>query len=513
MESSQPKKVKLNDNGRTDCDDYRGFKVGANGDLEKEKITGISDRNFFSKYVAARKPVKITKPINGIPVEELLPDRMETTLKWESPLKVERKYKGGFGSNKQRCRMKLGELLELFRQKDGQYYMTTQYEDSSDEEVNEEKDEEKDEEDDNDCSDDGEGVDSGKVLDDKKIVQEPKGENADDSDLLLDFDLSNLRDDYDECVDVSAEKDYDEKRVRVLQLFQPPLTKFGEKLPLAPKPLSMLVPQQVNLWMGYNAVASNSRLSSHTEVLHDVDSKYVPGGTSSGLHHDHSDNLYVLISGKKRFTLFSPNYARRLYTVGNIYRVHQSGVIDYENDASSPHWQHVRDDGALVSQATYWKLSKEGKDGQSEEQESKSIDENENEQEATTNEKPAHPPSFSTIPPILLHLDEIEKDKRLHLEEFAEKRFPGFLDIPKLVVWLNPGESLYLPAGWFHEVSSFGSDAPNSPWYRNVHTALNYWFAPPNCNSYDKPYRDSYWKEDFELTKEALYFFKQKQLH
>ena len=28
----------------------------------------------------------------------------------------------------------------------------------------------------------------------------------------------------------------------------------------------------------------------------------------------------------------------------------------------------------------------------------------------------------------------------------------------KLEVWLNPGEMLYLPAGWFHEVSSFGSD-------------------------------------------------------
>lgn len=504
MKSSEPKKVKLNDNRYLDCDDYRGFKVEVNGDLVKEeKITETNERDFFSKYVAARKPVKIIGPISGIPVEELLPDRVETTLKWQSPLKVERKHKGGFGSNKERCHMKLGELLERFRHEDGQYYMTTQYEDSSDEDEGEEEGEEEYE----DGNDEEEGLDYEKNLDENKSVQEQErgvGEHADDSDLLLEFDLNNLHDDYDECDEFLVERDYDDKKVRVLQLFQPPLTNFGKRLPLAPKPLSMLVPQQVNLWMGYSSLLPDSAASSHPEVLHDIDSKYVPGGTSSGLHHDHSDNLYVLISGRKRFTLFSPNYARRLYTVGNIYKLYHTGVIDYENDASSPQWQHVRDDGALVSQATHWELSKEGRDGESLNQMSKLTDENE--KKATTNQKAAHPPSFSTIPPLLLHLDEIEKEKRLYLEEFAEKYFPGFLDIPKLVVWLNPGESLYLPAGWFHEVSSFGSDTSNSPWSDNVHTALNYWFAPPNCSSYDNPYRDSYWKEDFELTKEALDF-------
>ena len=33
---------------------------------------------------------------------------------------------------------------------------------------------------------------------------------------------------------------------------------------------------------------------------------------------------------------------------------------------------------------------------------------------------------------------------------------------------LEAGEMLYMPAGWFHEVSSVGQ-----------HCALNYWFHPP----------------------------------
>ena len=41
-------------------------------------------------------------------------------------------------------------------------------------------------------------------------------------------------------------------------------------------------------------------------------------------------------------------------------------------------------------------------------------------------------------------------------------------------VELEAGQMLYLPAGWFHEVTSF-SEAPSQ-----THLALNYWFQPPD---------------------------------
>ena len=50
---------------------------------------------------------------------------------------------------------------------------------------------------------------------------------------------------------------------------------------------------------------------------------------SSGLHHDYHDNLYVLLRGSKKITLYSPAYAEKMYTVGEISRVHPNGRINY----------------------------------------------------------------------------------------------------------------------------------------------------------------------------------------
>lgn len=58
-----------------------------------------------------------------------------------------------------------------------------------------------------------------------------------------------------------------------------PLDSLRGDFPLRPKLAGALVPQNVNLWMG------------HTKS----------GGSSSGLHHDFHDNLYVLLRGKKTF--------------------------------------------------------------------------------------------------------------------------------------------------------------------------------------------------------------------
>ena len=118
------------------------------------------------------------------------------------------------------------------------------------------------------------------------------------------------------------------------------------------------------------------------------------------------------------------------------------------------------------------------------------------------------PPSFSKVPPALLHLDELKDESiRKKIESFANKFFPGVLQLNKLEVWLNPGEMLYLPAGWFHEVSSFGSDN-NKDNIGGAHIAINYWFIPPNTTNFDDCYEDTYWKEDWEKTKQAMQLLK-----
>jgi hypothetical protein len=59
-------------------------------------------------------------------------------------------------------------------------------------------------------------------------------------------------------------------------------------------------------------------------------------------------------------------------------------------------------------------------------------------------------------------------------------------------VSLQPGDLLYLPAGWFHEVRSQGG----------LHVALNYWMHPPDVGddvSFEEPYRSQFWKRDWAL--------------
>lgn len=109
------------------------------------------------------------------------------------------------------------------------------------------------------------------------------------------------------------------------------------------------------------------------------------------------------------------------------------------------------------------------------------------------------PPSFCRIPPSLLHLNELDEPKRVALEKYALECFPLFVPYKdqSIQVTLEDGDLLYLPAGWFHEVTSYG-DKTND----NIHVALNYWFVPPDGESVNSPYTDPIWEEDFRKWKD-----------
>lgn len=69
-------------------------------------------------------------------------------------------------------------------------------------------------------------------------------------------------------------------------------------------------------------------------------------GNSSGeivtpLHHDFNDNLYVVVEGRKHFTLFPPSEAHNLYTRGTLLEVEQNGNIRYASMEGMPHLSRV----------------------------------------------------------------------------------------------------------------------------------------------------------------------------
>ena len=76
------------------------------------------------------------------------------------------------------------------------------------------------------------------------------------------------------------------------------------------------------------------------------------------------------------------------------------------------------------------------------------------------------------------------------------KRFPMFFEARerRLRAELAPGDMLYIPAGWFHEVFS-KSASESSP---EGHMALNYWFHPPDSELFETPYSSSFWSEDWK---------------
>ena len=99
------------------------------------------------------------------------------------------------------------------------------------------------------------------------------------------------------------------------------------------------------------------------------------------------------------------------------------------------------------------------------------------------------PPSFSRVDRDRLH--EFPRFARAHATVRVETE-------------VHAGEVLYLPAGWFHEVTSRGEGE------MRCHLALNYWFHPPvsggadGCTyAFETPYgtkaRQAMWERDWAM--------------
>jgi len=530
---------------------YCNYVVDEGTVIDEVSIDDIE--SFFQQYIKIRKPVKlVSSSIQGVDLDQFKVENLASYLHYDEKLQVEKKFRAGFGSSQDRIKLTLSELISKFANGEDDLYLTTQYDfDDPDKKLSEEggisdsdSDEEFDETNnsesskhdtpDNESNEEQENLDSEdghNLQSDKQNSTDVKDKNLDDDEDdraslacsdTSSIDMNNLHDDYedeDEEGDEGQEQllsvdgvliSAEEATFRVKELLQPPLCNLAKtSFPIIPKIFDGLVPQQINLWMGYSATKKTNSysLDENDEETFGL-GKYIPGskhGTSSGLHHDHADNLYILVSGSKRFTLFSPADAKKLATVGKIYKLFNSGIIDYHIDENAPNWKHIRDDGAIVEEIAHWMLEQEEITDDDEERLLRDIKEELAERkkakQAKVGTNKLDPPNFSKIPPGLLHIDEFEEKDRCKIIDFANKHFPDVLLLNRLTVWLKPGEMLYLPAGWFHEVSSFGKESASQN-LENVHIAINYWFVPPNDEN--NMYKDNYWKDDWKKTQASL---------
>lgn len=338
----------------------------------------------------------------------------------------------------------------------------------------------------------------------------------------------------------------------------PPLPPMLKTFPHRPAILGNLIPQQVNIWIGNSA-----------------------DGTSSGLHHDFHDNLYLLLQGRKRFTLFSPADANNLYTQGKIKKVHKNGLVNYANR------EDTRSDGASQGDIAQHKVDRleamlenmedaaitgpervalekelaaakdavmelddpfgdgeddfddmmddmldgsdfdDDSDDGSEEAKPKKKTESKGAKASTSRNggksKPKEP-SFSEedeedeeddddfdgeLGRLLGGDGEKEEPNSFskvsvqdlhHPTAETKTKFPLLSKTTRCTVDISAGEMLFLPSGWFHEVTSFSEATAAS----KAHIAFNYWMHPPATKAYSQPYEDTYWQSQWKEMVELI---------
>ena len=130
-----------------------------------------------------------------------------------------------------------------------------------------------------------------------------------------------------------------------IKLYTSPLNKeLIKDIPIRPSILNYLELYQINCWIG------NSK-----------------NGSSSKLHHDYHDNLYIVLRGQK-FELFSPNCYKNLYVNGEkLFKIFENGLIAYNAG--------FREDGANQISVKEWNMFNNDKNDDSDDNDNFGDDE------------------------------------------------------------------------------------------------------------------------------------------
>lgn len=284
--------------------------------------------------------------------------------------------------------------------------------------------------------------------------------------------------------------------------------------PTTPTFVHNLVTAKINLWLGASTT-----------------------GTSSGLHHDFHDNIYVLLAGVKRFRIFKPSWraCHRLKIHGRPHEIFENGLISYDPNLCSDGLTMTvkaqirveicekalalaqssgRDttqaeakyeeamDGLLESRL---QCESAGEDGDFDSEVSPSDDEIgeshdlehledlhdcDGVQGSLLSHDPEalaelRPPSRAAQTPDLSPITETSEPEH---DTADDSEPPSFSKLSTVAVGdlltdpgsggeefeLKAGELLYLPASYFHEVISLSGT-------HDFHMAMNWWFYPPDA--------------------------------
>ena len=292
------------------------------------------------------------------------------------------------------------------------------------------------------------------------------------------------------------------------ELMAPPTLNLATDFPLQPSLLGNLVPQQINVWMGNSSAIQ---------------------GATTGMHLDFHDNLYVLLYGRKKFRLFPPSVLQKMYLNGRAVKVHENGRVVFAGQGE------VLADGSDAREVAVWAQKR------AVELELEAAEEAvaRGEEGAAARLAKAEEGLDAVLEAVLVQVDDEDNDfegfddfEALEMMDAARTatttatastgaagepdsfskidlslplatlrtEFPDFPGVDAAYeAEVQAGQMLYLPCGWFHEVTSF-SETDDDDEERKFHLALNYWTHPPDVldstsSGFSQPYSSGYWPE------------------
>jgi len=222
-----------------------------------------------------------------------------------------------------------------------------------------------------------------------------------------------------------------------------------------------VIPYQYNCWFGIN----NTQKQLHT--------------SSTPLHHDYHDNLYLVVRGQKKIFLLPPTpsvYKKLNPTRSNLK---ESSHVNFNRENGLITYNHHMDDVTVLTDD----------DSDDEAVLDRAMQRVNKSQKLSQKVLPKKNKRLNdSSPPHFTELSVAEYCRRYCNYSNPDSDGQTLLinESDKLYVAnLRPGDLLYMPASWFHEVHSTFEFSQKSPSQTtsSTHLAFNSWFHPPSSSS------------------------------
>jgi hypothetical protein len=242
--------------------------------------------------------------------------------------------------------------------------------------------------------------------------------------------------------------------------YRPPLHHLKNDIPITANDTFLRLVRDnitdINLWLSETRLQSSVSPHPHRRP------------TASRLHRDAQDNLYIVLQGQKNFSIWHPCSYRDMKTISPSYHVNADGLpTQFNVNAFKTYVRAYINEQLAASEDPHVDTAQNITSQQD-------MDSRLHAQKDLLREE-----IVNKLHPLLQRLvadseDNIVYDTiNLHFSQMSSHDGASSLPLPTSIVSVEPGDMLYLPTGWFHEVTSMPG--------RQV--ALNIWWKPPHWES------------------------------